>query len=47
MKQPTLKTRLEAEFPVKGSELLLVIPLDKSWGAQLLSCWDEYWSTRM
>ena len=44
----SLKTRIEAVFSVKGSELLHMIPLDKSWGAQLLSCWDELWSiTRM
>jgi len=43
----SLKTKIEAGFSVKGSELLLVIPLDKTWGAQLLSCWDEYWSTKM
>ena len=35
MMQRSLKTRLEAEFPVKGSELLLKIPLDKSLGASI------------
>ena len=30
MMQPTLKTRLEVEFLVKDSELLLMISLDKN-----------------
>ena len=32
----SLKIRLEAGFPVKGSELLLVIPLDK---VKVLNCY--------